>query len=169
MWKTFFTLSTQLFGLLLISASMNISLECNVSIICGSLPEIRPFFMRFVRTKASTGTGNTVGYQPSNVPQTNASRGTEPYASDRNLRGANMYSTDSLSKFYKWTGAQDSLAHIKESNAMMLEEIPARRVNQAELSREKPHSANGSHGSEEMWVSGGDGPHLKKNIPGTRL
>jgi hypothetical protein len=156
----------------LIIVAIGNSLECNVSIICGSLPEIRPFFMQFIRKERTTTTAhNLTAYQLSNMPHMGGTRTAEPSSFHRTQRDVKAGSNDSLGQFYGWAGGQDSSTHFKDQNTIALNELPMSNATKMEMAGNIKQSATseagGSHGSEEMWVNGGDGPHQRKNKPDT--
>jgi hypothetical protein len=141
------------------------NIECNVGIICGSLPEIRPLFMRLFekRRTDSLGPGS---YQPSN-PKSNLSPRNASFPPSRpyDTEAARQEkSTDSLGK---WENGKDSRQIVTET--VYLENLSPEKMTARHDHRTSGSGTDGSHGSEENWISGGEIHSHPKNIPSSAL
>jgi hypothetical protein len=144
------------------------NLECNLGIICGSLPEIRPLLMRVIDRPTNTAPSEGYDHSRSRPQRTAQSYNSRPYDSERSKRNVNAISADSLHKFYQWAGVKDSMPHVRDSIA--LKELSTPKKSQLPVKRQSGTSdGQGSHGSEEMWISGAENAAHKKNLPGTAL
>jgi hypothetical protein len=148
--------------------TLSSNLECNLSIICGSLPEVRPIFM--LCFGKPTSSLNSKSYEAYNAQ---SQRPGDPYNSrttgnERSERSRQAASADSLHAFNQWAGANNSVAHSKQSVA--LEELSGDKRTKAVVSQRAQRESgtsdgHESHGSEDMWINGGENVANKKNHP----
>lgn len=142
------------------------NVECNMGIICGSLPEIRPLFMRLFKTRSGTSTGS---HQQSNPKSDRSHKNPgspqiRPYDPEALRREKSL---DSLGKVSKWGIGIDS--HHMVNETVYLENLSPEKMRSRQDQRTSGSEADGSHGSEENWVSGGEIHPHKKNIPASAL
>jgi hypothetical protein len=143
------------------------NVECNVGIICGSLPEIRPLFMRlFERRKAdSSGPG---AFQPSN-PQSNRSprNGGFPSSPSPGTETARQEKSIGSLDAHQWDVGQKS--HQIITDTVYLETLSPEKMTARHDHRTSASGTDGSHGSDENWTSGGEVYPHPKNIPSSVL
>jgi hypothetical protein len=145
------------------------NLECNLAIICGSLPEVRPLFSRlFQQPTSSSNTKNNAASSSQPSPALD-SKNAQPLKVEDNERNRRAVSSDSLHRFYKWTGTNNSVAEGKDT--MNLKELHDEKRRKIPVSQRVSGISDGqeSHGSEEMWITGAENEIHKKNIPSSVL
>jgi hypothetical protein len=146
--------------------SVMANIECNVGIICGSLPEIRPLFMRlFDRRKVNSQ--DPRAYQPSNPKSERSPRNATfcpniPYHAEARKEK----STNPLDQVHKWENGKKSRQIVTET--VYLENLSPEKLVAGHDHRTSGSGTDASHGSEENWISGGEMSH-PKNIPSSAL
>lgn len=148
--------------------SLLANIECNVGIICGSLPEIRPLFMRLFH-KRNPGSSDPGSYQPSN-PMSGPSPRRKTFSAIGldDLEAARLEkSDDSLNQMRDWDLG-------KSPHHIVTETVYLKSLSPPNMTTKHGHRTSGSgtdvsRGSDENWVSGGEVYGHPKNIPSSAL
>src|SRR6195952_364377 len=108
-------------------------------------------------------------YQPSN-PKSNHSPRNASFSPNRpyDTEAARQEkSTDSLGQVHKWEHGKDPRQIVTET--VYLENLSPEKMTARHEHRTSGSGTDGSHGSEENWISGGEIHSHPKNIPSSAL
>lgn len=144
------------------------NVECNVGIICGSLPEIRPLFMRLF-DKRKPGSTNPGSYQPSNPMSDPLPRRQtfSPIGPDDTEAARQENSTGSPNQVHNWDVGK--ISHHIVTETVYLENLSPRNMTVRHGHRTSGSRTDGSHRSDENWTSGDEVYSHPKNIPSSVL